>query len=112
MEALQSLFEAPPPDASELPLGQQLRDLYGGALALRPDCVYSNFVSSLDGVVAMKGASSGPAISGRSAARRSSVVSARGCSSCSTSCSEPRALVRTGTISSAKVPFCWAATAR
>ena len=82
MEALQSLFEAPPPDASELPLGQQLRDLYGGALALRPDCVYSNFVSSLDGVVAMKGASSGPAISGRSEGDRFLMGLLRACADC------------------------------
>jgi riboflavin biosynthesis pyrimidine reductase len=68
LEALRSLFEAAPPDALEVPLGPGLEPLYGGPLALRADCVYSNFVSSLDGVVALPGAgvSSGPALSGRS----------------------------------------------
>ena len=49
---------------------------------------------------------------GRSAARRSSVVSARGCSSRSTTRSPLRSLTVTGTISSANVPSSCAATAR
>jgi riboflavin biosynthesis pyrimidine reductase len=82
VEALQSLFEAPPPHALEVPLGARLRELYGGGLALREACVYSNFVSSLDGVVAMKGASSGPAISGRSEGDRFLMGLLRACADC------------------------------
>ena len=82
MEALQSVFEAPPRDALEVPLGPHLRELYGGGLALRETCVYSNFVSSLDGVVAMKGASSGPAISGHSEGDRFLMGLLRACADC------------------------------
>lgn len=72
MEALQSLFEAAAPDTSEVPLPEALRALYGGPLTMAEDLVYSNFVSSLDGVVALPGGGvpSGPALSGRSEADR------------------------------------------
>ncbi len=82
MEALQSLFDTPSAEAVELPLGPGLRELYGGGLALRETCVYSNFVSSLDGVVAMKGASSGPAISGHSEGDRFLMGLLRACADC------------------------------
>src|SRR5690242_19892433 len=82
VEALQSVFEAPPADALEMPLGPRLRELYGGGLALRESCMYSNFVSSLDGVVAMKGASSGPAISGHSEGDRFLMGLLRACADC------------------------------
>jgi len=49
---------------------------------------------------------------GRSAARRSSVVSVRGCSSRSITRSPFRSATVTGTISCANVPSCCAATAR
>lgn len=82
MEALQSLFEAPPPDALEVPLPGSLRELYGGPLALREEGVYSNFVSSLDGVVALRGTSSGPTISGRSEGDRFLMGLLRACADC------------------------------
>ncbi len=49
-------------------LPEDLRALYGGDLALGPDAVYANFVSSLDGVVALETAhpSAGPLISDHS----------------------------------------------
>jgi riboflavin biosynthesis pyrimidine reductase len=72
VEALQRLFEAAAPDAPEVPLPEALRTLYGGPLAISEELVYSNFVTSLDGVAALPGAgvSSGPALSGRSEADR------------------------------------------
>ncbi len=84
MEALRSLFEAAPPDALEVPLGPALDQLYGGPLALGGECVYSNFVSSLDGVVALPGAgvSSGPALSGRSEGDRFVMGLLRACADC------------------------------
>jgi len=66
MEALRSLFGSGAPDALQVPLGARLEELYGGPLALREECLYSNFVSSMDGVVALEGVSSGPTLSGRS----------------------------------------------
>jgi riboflavin biosynthesis pyrimidine reductase len=72
VEALQTLFDAAPSDAPQLPLPEALRSLYGGPLAMAEDLVYSNFVSSLDGVVALPGAGvpAGPTLSGRSEADR------------------------------------------
>ena len=52
------------------------------------------------------------AISARRVPSRSSVVSARACSSRSISRSSPRLLTATGTISEANVPLSWAASAR
>ena len=84
MEPLQSLFEAAPPDALQVPLSEPLERMYGGPLALRGECVYSNFVSSLDGVVALPGAgvSSGPALSGRSEGDRFLMGLLRACADC------------------------------
>lgn len=69
MEPLEVLFEAPglPADALPPPLAQR----YGGGLGLPDPVVYTNFVTSLDGVVAVGGeANSGTLISGRNEADR------------------------------------------
>ncbi len=81
MEALETLIAEP---GGGLPLPAQLRDLYGGDFALPAPTVYSNFVSSLDGVVALgqPGLSSGPAISGRSEADRFVMGLLRACADC------------------------------
>ena len=72
VEGLQLLFDPPLAGAAELPLTERLRGLYGGSLTMPEELVYSNFVTSLDGVVALPGAgvSSGPTLSGRSEADR------------------------------------------
>ena len=61
-------------DASgaQLPLPAALAETLGGELRLREEVVFSNFVSSIDGVVALgvPGVSSGGAISGRAEADR------------------------------------------
>jgi riboflavin biosynthesis pyrimidine reductase len=64
------LFEAPELPASTLPL--QLSELYDGGLAIGEGSVYANFVSSIDGIVALEGgaAPSGGIISGRNEADR------------------------------------------
>ncbi|HEX6547699.1 MAG TPA: dihydrofolate reductase family protein [Candidatus Dormibacteraeota bacterium] len=69
MNPLQTLVEDP---RGGIPLPPALHDLYGGDLMVPEQGVYSNFVGSLDGVVALgdAAASSGPAISGRSEADR------------------------------------------
>lgn len=53
-------------DAGGLPLPAELREAYGGGLDLAEGAVYANFVSSIDGVVALgrPGVSSGGAING------------------------------------------------
>ena len=70
MDPLQVLFEAEPARAAGLPA--RLEELHGGGFELAAGTLYANFVSSLDGVVALDdpGVSSGPAISGRSEADR------------------------------------------
>jgi riboflavin biosynthesis pyrimidine reductase len=70
MEPLETLFEHPGLPSMQLP--GELEALYGGGLSLPSPVVYANFVTSLDGVVAIDrpGLSSGPAISGRSEADR------------------------------------------
>ena len=81
METLRTLLE----DAREgLPLPPAVAELYGGGLHLAPQTLYSNFVSSLDGVVALgvPGLSSGAAISGRNAADRFVMGLLRACASC------------------------------
>ena len=81
MDPLETLFD----DArGGLPLPAPLRDLYGGDLDLEPGTVYSNFVSSIDGVVALNapGVSSGGAISGRSEADRFVMGLLRACADC------------------------------
>jgi riboflavin biosynthesis pyrimidine reductase len=50
---LERLFEAAEPSSSELT--PELDRLYGGGLALEAATVYANFVSSLDGTVALPG---------------------------------------------------------
>jgi riboflavin biosynthesis pyrimidine reductase len=82
VEGLQNVFEAASPDALQVPLGGALEALYGGGLALRAECVYSNFVSSLDGVVVLAGAASGQAISGRSEGDRFVMGLLRACADC------------------------------
>lgn len=70
MQPLETLFDASC-SVPDLP-SPDLARLYGGGLALREDLLYANFVSSLDGVVAVEGkAGGGPgAISLHSAADR------------------------------------------
>ena len=57
MEPLETLFE-PEGDGPPGPSAELAR-LYGGGLTLPEDVVYANFVSSLDGVVALEGPSGG-----------------------------------------------------
>lgn len=73
LKPLNRLFEATPkakPPAQTLPT--ELARLYGGPLDLRSPLVYANFVSSIDGVVALEAglAPSGGIISGRNEADR------------------------------------------
>jgi riboflavin biosynthesis pyrimidine reductase len=67
---LYRLFEAP--DLPLLSLPPQLAELYDGGLAIPEGRVYANFVSSIDGIVALEGgaAPSGGIISGRNEADR------------------------------------------
>ena len=66
LNPLVELFDASRPTENLLP--EQLAQLYGGSLSLPASCLYANFVSSIDGVVALEGgrAPSGGIISGRS----------------------------------------------
>jgi riboflavin biosynthesis pyrimidine reductase len=65
MSPLELLFEAP--GLPQVPLPPGLRRLYGGDLGFAPGTLYANFVSSLDGVVALEDPSSaGASISGAS----------------------------------------------
>ena len=52
MDPLEALFEAPRLPSTPLPA--RLRELYGGELGFGPGTLYANFVSSLDGVVAIE----------------------------------------------------------
>jgi riboflavin biosynthesis pyrimidine reductase len=67
LDPLELLFQAP--DLPQYPLPDQLSELYGGPFGLPKQLLYSNFVSSLDGV-AVVGPSSGSALSGDSRADR------------------------------------------
>lgn len=51
MEPLELLYEDPELPAFDLP--DELRDVYGGSLGFQEPCLYANFVSTLDGVVAI-----------------------------------------------------------
>ena len=64
------MFESTDLAVGTLPV--QLAELYDGGLAIRDGTVYANFVSSIDGIVALEGgrAPSGGIISGRSEADR------------------------------------------
>ena len=53
LEPLHVLYEARDLPSASLP--GDLERLHGGAFALAPDCVYANFVATLDGVVAIPG---------------------------------------------------------
>lgn len=80
METLRTLLD----DTEDgLPLPPAVAGLYGGPLALPPTALYSNFVSSIDGVVALgvPGLSSGAAISGRNSADRFVMGLLRACAS-------------------------------
>jgi riboflavin biosynthesis pyrimidine reductase len=70
--------------AEPLPLPADLQTLYGGGLDLSRGTVYANFVSSIDGVVALgvHGLSSGGAISGKSEADRFVMGLLRACAAC------------------------------
>jgi riboflavin biosynthesis pyrimidine reductase len=68
-EALQLLYESRGQPALDLP--EPLRAAYGGPFSLREECVYANFVASVDGVVALRtDEESGHIISGGSEADR------------------------------------------
>jgi riboflavin biosynthesis pyrimidine reductase len=75
---LEVLFD---PGGDELPLPPSLARAYGGAFALRRDCVLANFVESVDGVVALPdaGAESGGIVSGGSDADRMVMGMLRAC---------------------------------
>lgn len=64
------MFEASHPPAGTLP--SQLAELYDGGLAIADGSVYANFVSSIDGIVALEGgtAASGGIISDRNESDR------------------------------------------
>lgn len=81
MEALRTLLDD---SARGLPLPEPLARLYGGPLDLAEDVLYSNFVASLDGVVALgaAGVSSGAAISGRNPGDRFVMGLLRAAASC------------------------------
>ena len=66
LNPLVELFDASRPAENLLP--EQLVHLYGGSLSLPASCLYANFVSSIDGVVALE---SGRAPSGGIVSRRS-----------------------------------------
>lgn len=66
---LELLFDAEKIDQLSVP--KALSDAYGGPLRLARQCLFANFVASLDGVVALPGdTESGQIISGRNAADR------------------------------------------
>ncbi len=68
-QPLETLFERTGLAPFELP--EALATSYGGALGLPAQCVFANFVASLDGIVALPGATeSGQIISGRNPADR------------------------------------------
>jgi riboflavin biosynthesis pyrimidine reductase len=71
VEPLEVLFDGKQ-EGRPIRLPEGLLELYGGGLSLPDDCLYANFVSSVDGVVALgdPSVSSGPALSGRSEADR------------------------------------------
>jgi riboflavin biosynthesis pyrimidine reductase len=52
MNRLETLFESPGLQGGDMP--KQLQELYGGRLALPDATVYGNFVTSIDGVAAIK----------------------------------------------------------
>jgi len=70
LKPLTRLFDATQPAPDDLPA--ELAQLYDGPLALGAPCVYANFVSSIDGIVAVEGGevASGSLISGRNEADR------------------------------------------
>jgi riboflavin biosynthesis pyrimidine reductase len=51
MEPLDVLFEGERPPAADLP--SELARLYGGGIGFEEPCLYSNFVSTIDGIVAL-----------------------------------------------------------
>jgi len=68
-QALELLFERA--ESPHLSVPVALSDNYGGSFSLPAQCVFANFVASLDGVVALPGdAESGQIISGRNPADR------------------------------------------
>jgi riboflavin biosynthesis pyrimidine reductase len=71
VDPLERLFDVRG-EVEPLPLPTELERLYGGSFSLGDRALYANFVSTLDGVVALGDptVSSGPAISGRSDADR------------------------------------------
>ncbi|WP_051450772.1 RibD family protein [Actinospica robiniae] len=78
-EPLVRLYEDP--DLLREPLPAELARLYGGELGFTEPCLYANFVSSLDGVVALgpEFPSSGSTISGHAPADRFTMGLLRAC---------------------------------
>lgn len=72
MNQLEVLVDGGTGDQHPFPLPLRIAELYGSDLALPANCVYANFVASIDGVVALgrNDLSSGSAISGKSEADR------------------------------------------
>lgn len=81
MKPLEALL---PGAGAGLPLSPALRERYGGDLVIGSGAVYANFVSSIDGVVALgvEGVSSGIAISGRNEGDRFVMGLLRACAAC------------------------------
>ena len=78
MKPLELLFERA--ELPRFPLPTALSKLYGGDLGIAASRIYANFVSSLDGVVALPGGSeSGRIVSGDSAADRFVMALLRAC---------------------------------
>lgn len=71
-------------DGDRIPLTAALTAAYGGDLAIGAGALYANFVSSLDGVVALgvPGVSSGSTLSGRNAGDRFLMGLLRACAGC------------------------------
>jgi riboflavin biosynthesis pyrimidine reductase len=92
LEPLVLLHDAGGPPSFELP--ELLRRLYGGELALPSRCLFTNFVATIDGVVAIPGvAHSNKLISAESAADRFVMGLLRACADA--------VLVGSGTVASA-----------
>lgn len=78
-EPLESLYESP--GLPDWTLPDRLAAAYGGGLGFADECLYANFVTSLDGVAALgpEHPSSGSAISGREPADRFVMALLRAC---------------------------------
>jgi len=79
-EPLELLLDDAEPDAVPVPLPEELEEAYGGPFALDAQSVFSNFVSSLDGVVSIPSLTQSSALIGdRSDADRFVMALLRAC---------------------------------